>query len=77
MLYLIKDRDYIKIGYTQDITSRWKNYKLHNCYVELLYTKPGSRIDEKEIHALCNKYLYQGDRINIIKNNCILIKQQI
>ena len=46
MLYLIEDRDYLKIGYTKDIDSRWKNYQLHNCYAKLISTKEGSRMDE-------------------------------
>ena len=31
MLYLIEDRDYLKIGYTNKLVDREKAYKLHNC----------------------------------------------
>lgn len=61
MLYLIEDRDYLKIGYTKDITSRWKNYQLHNCYAKLISTKEGSRLDEVRLHELCKPYLYRGE----------------
>lgn len=61
MLYLIEDRDYLKIGYTKDIDSRWKNYQLHNCYAKLITTKEGSRVEEARLHELCKPYLYKGE----------------
>lgn len=61
MLYLIEDRDYLKIGYTKDINSRWKNYQLHNCYAKLISTKEGSRMDEIKLHDLCKDYSYKGE----------------
>lgn len=61
MLYLIEDRDYLKIGYTKDIDSRWKNYQLHNCYAKLITTKEGSRTEEARLHELCKPYLYKGE----------------
>ena len=39
MLYLIKDRDYIKIGYTSNLDQRQKAYETTNCYAEVIMTK--------------------------------------
>lgn len=61
MLYLIEDRDYLKIGYAKNIKDRMSNYKLHNCYAKLLSSKEGSMINEKELHELCKEWHYQGE----------------
>lgn len=61
MLYLIKDRDYVKIGFTKDIEDRIKTYKTHNMYFELIDTKPGTKKDETALHDLCKKYQYQSE----------------
>ena len=58
MLYLIEDRDYLKIGFTVDMKNRINSYKTTNCYATLIDTKPGTRIDEKELHRLCEPYHY-------------------
>lgn len=58
MLYLIEDRKFIKIGYAKNIENRLEQYKLHNCYFKLVYTKPGNLHDERAIHKLCEKYRY-------------------
>lgn len=49
MLYLIRDRDYIKIGFTDNLDQRQKAYETTNCYAEVIMTKDGSRRDEKNI----------------------------
>ena len=59
MLYLIKDRDYLKIGYASNIKDRMKSYKTHTLYTELLDVKPGSTTDERNLHKLCSKYLVE------------------
>lgn len=61
MLYLIEDRDYLKIGYTKNMDDRMKSYKLHNCYATLINSKPGSMYDETKLQELCQDYLYQGE----------------
>lgn len=58
MLYLIEDRDYLKIGFTIDMKNRMNSYKTTNCYATLIDTKPGTRIDEKELHRLCEPHHY-------------------
>ena len=55
MIYLIKDRDYLKIGYSANIDQRKKSYDTTNCYAEIIMTKDGSRKDESNLHKLCEK----------------------
>lgn len=75
MLYLVEDRDYVKIGFTTDLNSRMSNYKTTNCYIKLVDTKPGSRIDEKALHTLCKDYhydrewYYNNEQVKEIWNN--------
>lgn len=61
MLYLIEDRDFLKIGYTANLESRMKTYKTHNPHVVLLSSKDGNRVDEKKLHSLCKEYLYDTE----------------
>lgn len=61
MLYLIEDRDYLKIGYSTDIESRIKSYKTTNVYCKLLDIKDGERWNETELHKLCQDYFYTGE----------------
>lgn len=59
MLYLIKDRDYLKIGFTTDLKSRLISYNTTNCYCTLLDSKPGSKMDETNLHDLCKPWTYK------------------
>lgn len=61
MIYLIEDRDYLKIGYTKDIQSRLSGYKTENVYCKLLSYKEGTVKDETILHELCKDYLYIGE----------------
>lgn len=61
MIYLIKSGNALKIGYTSNIKTRIVNYKTHNLDLELLYTKEGSRSDEKKLHSLCNEYKIENE----------------
>ena len=58
MIYLIRDRDYLKIGHAQNIKQRMDNYKTHNCYFELLSYKEGNYADESYLHTLCSPWHY-------------------
>lgn len=64
MIYLIEDRDYLKIGYTKDIQSRLMTYKTENVYCKLLSYKEGTAKDESILHELCKNYLYTGEWFN-------------
>lgn len=61
MLYLIEDRDYLKIGYSKNLSERLKAYELHNCYAKLIDSKPGTQQDETNIQELCKDDLYKGE----------------
>ena len=61
MLYLIKDHDYLKIGYASNIKDRMKGYRTHTLYTELLDVKPGNTTDEKNLHELCKDYLVESE----------------
>lgn len=61
MLYLIKDRDYIKIGYTSNLDQRQKAYETTNCYAEVIMAKDGTRKDEFNLHKLCDKWHYKNE----------------
>lgn len=75
MIYLIEDRDYLKIGYTKNLEDRLKSYKLHNPYAKLIASKDGNKKDEDNLMELCSKYNYQGewfhnvDEVKTIFNN--------
>ena len=43
MIYLIKNRNYLKIGYSNNIEERLKNYNIHNPNYELLAIRDGTR----------------------------------
>lgn len=61
MLYLIEDRDYLKIGYAKNFDERWKSYMLHNCYCKPLSVKEGAFYDEQELHKLCTPYRFRSE----------------
>lgn len=61
MLYLIEDRDYLKIGYTANVEDRKKAYQLHNCYARFIAVKEGSATDERKLHKQCKQWHYQGE----------------
>ena len=56
MLYLISSKNYLKIGYSDDVQSRILCYKTHNPNCKLLATRQGSRISENYFHILLSKY---------------------
>lgn len=61
MIYLIKDRDYLKIGYATCIADRMKSYRTHTLYTELLDVKPGTTLDEKELQKRCKDYNVESE----------------
>lgn len=61
MLYLLEDREYLKIGYTKDIQKRFKQHRCSNLHFKLLDFKPGTLKNEKELHELCKNYLITSE----------------
>lgn len=69
MIYVIRtkylDCTLLKIGYTGDnnFDTRMSQYKMHNPLYEVIYKIPeGDEEDEKSLHWLFRKYLYQGSK---------------
>lgn len=61
MLYLIQDRDYLKIGYSANVDQRKKAYETTNCYAEIIMVKDGTMKDEKTLHELCKQWHYKNE----------------
>lgn len=61
MLYLLEDREYLKIGYAKDINQRFKQHQISNLHLKLLDTKIGTLRNERELHQLCKKYWVQSE----------------
>ena len=61
MIYLIEDRDYLKIGYAEDVDKRFKQYKTYSLYPKLLTYKIGSTSDERKLHQLCEQWHISGE----------------
>lgn len=61
MIYLIEDRDYLKIGYAADVKARMKQYKTHSLYPTLIAQKPGGSEDEKRLHKLCSQWNVENE----------------
>ena len=69
MIYVIRTKysscTLLKIGYTGDdnFDTRMSQYKMHNPLYEVIYKIPeGDEEDEKSLHWLFRKYLYQGSK---------------
>lgn len=84
MLYLIKSDNYLKIGYTYDVSKRMKQYETHNSSFVLLDTAEGNLRDEEYLHSVLkpywikNEWFYNCDAVikvwNSYKNNSLMKK---
>lgn len=61
MLYFIKTLDYYKIGFTENLDSRMKDYAIHNPIAELLGIKEGTSIDERRYQMSFCEYEGTGE----------------
>ena len=75
MIYLIKNRNYLKIGYSNNIEERLKNYNIHNPNYELLAIRDGTREFETFLHNRFKNlqvkgewFLYSEDIVNDFLN---------
>jgi len=59
MIYFIESNNYLKVGYTSNITNRMKQYATHNPDFHLLYVIEGDEKLEKEIHRELKDYHYR------------------
>lgn len=58
---MIKDHDYLKIGYASNIKDRKKAYRTHTLYTEWLDQKPGTLQDEAALHDLCKEWQVESE----------------
>lgn len=61
MLYFVKTQDYYKIGFTEDLEGRMKNYVTHNPIIELLGIRDGCKLDESAYQKSFSKYDGNGE----------------
>jgi hypothetical protein len=59
MLYLVKSGDYLKIGYTDNVYKRIRQYNTYNPDIEVLSIRFGNEEDEKKLHELLSEYNYK------------------
>jgi hypothetical protein len=64
MIYLIQSENYLKIGYTDNVGKRLKQYDTYNPNYKLLGIDFGNEEDEKNLHYLCKEYLYKTEWFN-------------
>lgn len=56
-LYLIQSGNYLKIGITNNIPARIREYQTHNPDFNIIAVRDGTRYDELFLHRLLKKYL--------------------
>lgn len=56
MIYLIESDNFYKIGFTENLKSRMKQYATHNSDYKLIDNFNGNKEDEKELHELCKEF---------------------
>ena len=69
MLYLIRSfgrdgKKAMKVGYTDDLSSRFLNYKIHNPYFEILATREGDERDEMKVQLFLQSFGFKADFLN-------------
>lgn len=62
MLYLVKSNSALKIGSTNNLKLRMKDYKTHNPDFELLDIADGTEIEEKVLHSKLSDFKYKNSR---------------
>lgn len=67
MIYLVEDRDYLKIGFTDDLDERKKHYDTYNCYYKILNVHEGTRRDETFLHQQCKPYQFHNEWLYNVK----------
>ena len=65
MLYLIKSGDYYKIGYTDNMYIRLKDYRTHNPDIHLIGMKEGTLEDESNYHKELSDYIIHGEWMQV------------
>lgn len=68
MLYFIKSNDFYKIGFTNNLTNRIKNYLTTNPEFTLLGIKIGTKDDEAHYHYKLYEFLTKGEWMRLNEN---------
>ncbi len=61
MLYLIKSREYLKIGFTNNLENRENSYHTENPDFEFISTREGNRQDESYLHNLLSSKIHHRE----------------
>lgn len=64
MIYVLKENQNLKVGYSSNLDKRLKQYKTHNNNFSLLMITEGDRILEKEIHLKLKDYKIRTEWFN-------------
>lgn len=64
MIYLIESGNFYKIGFTENLKSRMKQYATHNPDYRLIDNFDGDKEDEKELHELCKEFNHSSEWFN-------------
>lgn len=64
MIYLIESGNFYKIGFTENLKSRMKQYATHNPDYRLIDNFDGDKEDEKELHELCKEFHHSSEWFN-------------
>lgn len=64
MIYLIESGNFYKIGFTENLKSRMKQYATHNPDYRLIDNFDGDKEDEKELHELCKEFHHSLEWFN-------------
>ena len=75
MLYLIKSGNYYKIGYTDNIYNRLKEYRTHNPDISLIGVKEGTLEDESNYHKEFSEYITHGEWMQISNDQVEQLKK--
>ena len=75
MLYFIKSNNFYKIGFTNDINSRMKQYLTENPGFILLGIQEGNKTDEAYYHNTLAKFLICGEWMNIPEEKVLELKE--
>lgn len=64
MIYLIESGNFYKIGFTENLKSRMKQYATHNPDCKLIDSFEGYKEDEKQLHKLCKEFNHSSEWFN-------------
>lgn len=64
MIYLIESGNFYKIGFTENLKSRMKQYATHNPDCKLIDSFEGYREDEKQLYELCKEFNHSSEWFN-------------